>query len=238
MFAHDIGHSCLGRRIHTSGHSDSRISSNLGASSNYTWVQADTASAACPWQPGYLAITSMIFAAVIWDANDPCSVKTAQAPETPFTWHMSINDAKWTFLLSVCASQITYFLLLTFQIPCWDCLELFPFLVHGRFCTRDLHRLWHRNKLVHQIVTKHRSKSFSWSLGWEDSSCCLVDSWDSTIRPYIVLNSFSLPLICITFVILGWTILLHGMAGAIGLSNFFMRFWELLKSYLSSGSIK
>ena len=44
-FAHDLGHSCRGRRIQTSGHSDLGILSNLGASSNFTWVQADTASA-------------------------------------------------------------------------------------------------------------------------------------------------------------------------------------------------
>ena len=38
MFAQDLGHLCGGRRIHTSGHSDFGISSNLGASSNFTWV--------------------------------------------------------------------------------------------------------------------------------------------------------------------------------------------------------
>ena len=37
-WAHDFGHLCCGRRIHTSGHSDFGILSNLGASSNFTWV--------------------------------------------------------------------------------------------------------------------------------------------------------------------------------------------------------
>ena len=39
--------------------------------------QADTASAACPAQPGSLEMISMTFAAVICDADDPCSVNTA-----------------------------------------------------------------------------------------------------------------------------------------------------------------
>ena len=41
------------------------------------WVYADTASAACPAQPGSLEMISMTFAAVICDADDPCSVNTA-----------------------------------------------------------------------------------------------------------------------------------------------------------------
>ena len=84
MFAHDLGHLCRGRRIHTSGHSDLGVLSNLGASSNFSWVYDDTTSAACPSQSGNLAITSIIFA-VIWDADEPCSVKTAWAPESSFT---------------------------------------------------------------------------------------------------------------------------------------------------------
>ena len=72
---HDLEHLCRGRRIQTFGHSEFGILSNLGASSNFTWELADTASAACPSQPGNLAMTSMIFAAVIWDADEPCSVK-------------------------------------------------------------------------------------------------------------------------------------------------------------------
>ena len=74
----DLGHLCRGRRIQTSGLSVSGILSSLGASSSFTWDQADSASAACPSQPGNLALTSIIFfAAVIWDADEPCSVNTA-----------------------------------------------------------------------------------------------------------------------------------------------------------------
>ena len=85
MFAHDVGHLCRGRRIRTSGHLDFGILSNLGASSNFPWVYADIASAACPSQSGHLAMTSITSAAVIWDADEPCSVKTALALESSFT---------------------------------------------------------------------------------------------------------------------------------------------------------
>ena len=74
---HDFGHLCRGRRIQMSGHSDLGIFNNLWASSIFTWVLADTASAACPSQPGNLEIISMTFAAVICDADEPCSMNTA-----------------------------------------------------------------------------------------------------------------------------------------------------------------
>ena len=51
----------------------------------FTWVLEDTASAACPAQPGNLEIISMTCAAVICDADDPCSVNTAYDPESSFT---------------------------------------------------------------------------------------------------------------------------------------------------------
>ena len=73
---------------------------------------------------------------------------------------MSINVAKWTFFLSLCASRIASFLQLTFfQLPGRSCLKLLPFLVHCCFCIRSFHRIKHRNKLVNQIVMGHRSKT-------------------------------------------------------------------------------
>ena len=39
--------------------------------------KTDTASAACPAHPDSLDMISMTFAAVICDADDPCSVNTA-----------------------------------------------------------------------------------------------------------------------------------------------------------------
>ena len=43
----------------------------------FTLVQADTASDACPAHPDNLDMISMIFAAVICDADEPCSMNTA-----------------------------------------------------------------------------------------------------------------------------------------------------------------
>ena len=61
-----------------SGHSDFGFFSIIfGASSILTWEKADTVSAACPAHPGSLDMISMTFAAVICDADDPCSVNTA-----------------------------------------------------------------------------------------------------------------------------------------------------------------
>ena len=74
---HDFGHLCRGRRIQMSGHSDLGIFNNFGACSIFTRVQADTASAACPAQPGSLEMISMTFPAVICDADGRCAVNTA-----------------------------------------------------------------------------------------------------------------------------------------------------------------
>ena len=63
----------------------------------FTCELADTASAAYASQPGDLAMTSMIFAAFIWDAEEPCSVKTAKAPELSWsTWTVFLLAKKHT----------------------------------------------------------------------------------------------------------------------------------------------
>ena len=77
MLDHDFGHLCFGRRIQLTGHSDFGMSNSDGASSFLTWVETDTASAACPLHPGSLAMTSISSAAVICDADEPCAVNTA-----------------------------------------------------------------------------------------------------------------------------------------------------------------
>ena len=134
---HDWGHLCRGGRIQMSGHSDVGIFNNFGASSILTWVEADTASAACPAHPGNLEMISITSAAVNCDGDDRCSVNTAQEPESSSTtsprsttrpfcfwcffsnsaflrWHSSINDAKCTFTSLFLASSITADLFLTF----------------------------------------------------------------------------------------------------------------------------
>ena len=62
-----------------------------------TWVSAETASAACPAHPGSLEIMSMTFAAVICDADDPCSVNTAYEPESSFTVPPWNTTRPWYF---------------------------------------------------------------------------------------------------------------------------------------------
>ena len=147
------------------GHSDFGILSDLGASSNFTWVYADTTSAACPSQSSNLAITSITFAAVIWHAYEPRLVKKLCRIQslffkchhggarlclcifvilvlTPSSWIdiLSINVAKWTFFFVSLSFENTLLLTLDFfHSPCWNCRELFPFLVHCSFCIQNLH---------------------------------------------------------------------------------------------------
>ena len=171
MSDQDLGHFCRGRRIHNNGHSDFWILSNLGASSSFTRVYADTASAACPAQSGSLAMTFISFAAVIRNADEPCSVNTASDPEPYLTmsprstslplyfwyfgfdsaflrWQMSINLAKWTFFLSLCASRMTSFILFTLD----NChAGSFSSFSHSLSTAAFASHLRHMNTFVHQI---------------------------------------------------------------------------------------
>ena len=53
---------------------------NFGASSIFTWLQADTLA-----HPGSLEVTSKTLATLACDAGDPCSVHAAYEPESFFT---------------------------------------------------------------------------------------------------------------------------------------------------------
>ena len=186
MSVQDFGHLCRGRRIHTSGHHpDFGILSNLGAYSNFTKVYADIASAACPSQAGCLAMTSITFAAVIWDADEPCSVKKLRRLQsclyqchhgarlcfctsevcvlTPRFWGgiSPSMQQSWTLFLSICPSNMTSFLLLTFPLAMLESFRASSIpcpllLLHPVFST-----LVAQDKLVNQIVMGHRSKSFT-----------------------------------------------------------------------------
>ena len=163
MSDQDFGHLCRGRRIHVHGQSDFGILSNLGASSIITWAYADTLSA-CPSQSGSLAMTSITFAAVIC-ADEPCSVKSVQVPESSFTvsprsttrpsntWNLGSNVHQCSKVgfpcVSLCFQNNFLFALNFLQLPCWIRFELLPFLVHCCFRIRNSHRLEHRNKLLH-----------------------------------------------------------------------------------------
>ena len=77
IFPHDFGHFCRGRRIPTSGHSDFGNFEQSRSVLQFYLSKTGTASAACPSQSGNLAITSITVAAVICDADDLCSEKSA-----------------------------------------------------------------------------------------------------------------------------------------------------------------
>ena len=105
---------------------------------------------------------------LLWGADEPCSAKTAWAPESSFTmsprnrtrplyfssfgsnsaflrWQMIINEATWTSFVPLCASRKTSLFVLNFvQLPSWIRFELFPFFVHCCFRIRYFHRLRHR----------------------------------------------------------------------------------------------
>ena len=115
---HELGHLCCCRRTQMSGHPDFGIFSNIGTSSIFTWMWADTVSAACPAQPGSREMISMIFVAVICDA-----VNTAYVLESSFTMSprrttrplfQNSSGDKCTFTSLLLASSITADLFLTF----------------------------------------------------------------------------------------------------------------------------
>ena len=177
----DFRHLCLGRRIHTSGHSDFGIFINLGVSSSVIWVYADTASKACFSQSVNFAIICMIFVAVICDVDDLYSVNTAQASESSFTmlsrssthplyfwsfyfnsaifkWHMFIIEAKWTFLLCLCVSRMTSFLLPIFHGLTDTFIPFFFFLstIHLYLDSRFLDLIEWENTLVLETLSRFR----------------------------------------------------------------------------------
>ena len=133
MNYHDIGHFCFGRRIHTSGHSDYRIFSSCCASYISTWENADHASAACPSQSGSRAITSITFAAVICDADKPCSVNTAWAPESSFTMSHRRCLGFFCFWYNgfpyACLKKRSF----TWHCSCLWCLQLSPCILNDVF---------------------------------------------------------------------------------------------------------
>ena len=256
---------CRGRRIHTSGHSDLGILSNLGRSAPSLPDCKQTLRRLLvlhksQWHPSLLRpsfVTQTNLAQ--WRLQrlqsrlSQChlgvrldlytSEFSAQTPHF-LRWHMPISEAKWTLCLSLCVSKITpFFALDFFQAPCWKCLEFLPFCVHCGFCIRNFHRLWHWNKLVHQIVMWHRSKPFACNVIFmifpdsEDSARCLCGLmrfhffnhtlfWNSS-RMQSPTSRMQSPIFATTFVMQGC--LLHGMAGAVDLTSFLLAFF--LKSF-------
>ena len=157
----DLGHSCRGRRIHTSGHSDFGIFTNFGATSNLLILHRLLFLhnlVALHWhslllRPSFVMQTSL----VLWIPRMHLSHLQLLTPRSTirplYFWvpwlqlgifEMSINVAKWTFLFSVSASRITSFLLFSLS----NC--------H----IRKFHRVEHWNKFMHRIVMSERIEPF------------------------------------------------------------------------------
>ena len=96
-FDHDFGHLFRGVRIQKSGHSDFGILSSLGAPSDFTWVYRQVLRRLLV----HLAMTSMTFAAVICEADEPRPVNTTTLPL--YFWNCGSNSA--VFWDDICPSM-------------------------------------------------------------------------------------------------------------------------------------
>ena len=166
---------CLGRRNQISGHSDIGICSNLGASSIFTWVLADTASAACPCatrQSGnnvhdFLRLSLVMLVILVqWILHtilnhlSQCHLGVRPLPlyywywgsDSEFLrWHRSMDDAKWTFLPLFLASSITSFCLSDFHLlPCWYLSPIFPIFFPPQHSHLEFFECSSEAKLVYQ----------------------------------------------------------------------------------------
>ena len=123
-------------------------------------------------------MTPITVAAAIWDADEPCSVKTASAPESSLTtsprrrnrplYFRNLGSNSTFFevtyvhqcsrmdfhFVSSCFQNKLLFALHLVQMPCWPCFGLLPFLVHC--CFRIPNFIARRTRLVHKVVMTHR----------------------------------------------------------------------------------
>ena len=134
-----------------------------------------TASAACPAHPGNLEKTSITFAAVICEADDPCSRR-------------KMNSVA----LVPCFSDQLIFVSDFRQLPCWYFLQF----AHS-FCTAafasGIHialgigvKLCTRLQWLSEFMPLPAMWS-SWFLFWDPSMRILIDSSASTIQAHFVL---------------------------------------------------
>ena len=108
---------------------------------------------------------------------------------------MSIHVAKWTFLLSLCASRITFFFFAFYfvQLP-GGIVSFLSFLVHRCSRIRNFHRLRHRNKYTHQAVMVYCIQLFvsdviltiSWKSRFQTLSCGFMSFHNTGILCFLV----------------------------------------------------
>ena len=153
----------------------------------------------------------------------------------------SISETKWTFVPDVLASSITSFLLLTFVRFHADIFSNFPHFLStaafaaGIFMTWDMRiNLCTKQKCCSELSPFPAIWS-SWWFGRDSPIRGLVDSLTFKIHA-----SFDLIFLDLSPFPQFWLFLLilQGIAGATGVSNFFRAFLMVSLTSLSSGSMK
>ena len=163
---HDFGHLCRGRRTQKSGHSDLGIFNNFGASSILTWVQADTASAACR-QSGCDIHDFCCRHLWCWWSQQKIQNHLSQYRlgvqldlcifgALPPIRHSS-NDRcpsvrQNELFLRPCFIDHLWFTSDFCQVPNRNLFKFLLFFIHCCFCCGYLHCLRHRTKFVNQII--------------------------------------------------------------------------------------
>ena len=131
---------------------------------------------ACPAHPGMLEITSRTLTAVMYDAEDPCSVNAAYEPESSFTTTPRSTTRPlyvWNFLSSskFCKMNCFAFFLCLYKNLLFAFLtshschagKLFSFSHSSStaaFAFGFFHCLGHRTKFAHKIVMTHEIVPF------------------------------------------------------------------------------
>ena len=166
-------------------------------------------------------MNSITFAAVICEADDPCAVRTAYAPESSST--MSPRSTTYNMYFWYSTS-------LPYPVTMLASSRASPMPCPLRLLHQD--RLWHWNELVYRVVTRHRRKSFACNvvfmflgLRWFHSlPCGFMRFHCTTIHCYGILLGCNFRL-CSFVQPCGD--LLHGMAGVIGISSFILAFLRI-----------
>ena len=237
---------------------------SCGASSIFTWVLADTASAACPCATRQSGNDIHDFCCCYLWCWWPLFSEHCIRPRIVF--HNITSEYNSTFVFLVLCLQFSIFqmtyvhrwgevnfcalrpcfidhLFLTsdfHQVPRRNFLQFFPFLVHCCFCCGNFHSLRHGNEFVNRIVM----------LQWIVTSSCnmvfVVVRWGSPMRSLVdslaskIHASFDLFLLDLWPFPQFWLfmLILQGIAGATGVSNFLREFLMVSLNSLSTGSMK
>ena len=149
---------------------------------------------------------------------------------------MSINEAKWTVFLSLCASRIASFLLLTFFNCQAGIVSNFfhsfsnAAFASGIFIAWDNGKnLWTKLKWVIELYPLTAMWSSS-SFGWDDSRRCLLDSCDSAIHACFAFGILLDSQLCAS---VSWgeqcliVPFVHGINSSTGTSNFLLTFLKV-----------